>query len=69
MSGAMTRLAILAACVAVVLLSLVHLGEANYKNAPMNGIMFGKRLGSGWYCTVLKKKSKSVLFSNDRHNL
>jgi hypothetical protein len=45
----MTRLTIIAACVALVLLSLVHLGEANYKNAPMNGIMFGKRGPSGQY--------------------
>lgn len=34
-------------CVIAVLLSLAELSEANYKNAPMNGIMFGKRGPSG----------------------
>ncbi|KOB75515.1 IMFamide [Operophtera brumata] len=32
-----------AVCVTIVLLSLADLSEANYKTAPMNGIMFGKR--------------------------
>lgn len=34
-------------CVVLVLLSLAQVGEANYKNAPMNGIMFGKRGATG----------------------
>lgn len=32
-----------AVCVVVVILSLAGVSEANYKTAPMNGIMFGKR--------------------------
>nr|WGD18917.1 IMF amide [Helicoverpa armigera] len=43
MSGAMLRFTIGFVCVVVVLLSLAGVSEANYKNAPMNGIMFGKR--------------------------
>ncbi|XP_061726566.1 neuropeptide IMFamide [Cydia pomonella] len=43
MAGDMMRFTIGVVCVAVVLLSLAELSEANYKNAPMNGIMFGKR--------------------------
>ncbi|CAG4963449.1 unnamed protein product [Colias eurytheme] len=29
--------------VILALLCLIQISEANYKNAPMNGIMFGKR--------------------------
>ncbi|XP_045508197.1 neuropeptide IMFamide isoform X2 [Colias croceus] len=29
--------------VILALLCLIEMSEANYKNAPMNGIMFGKR--------------------------
>ncbi|XP_026332608.1 neuropeptide IMFamide-like [Hyposmocoma kahamanoa] len=39
----MIRITIGVVCVVAVILSLVELSEANYKNAPMNGIMFGKR--------------------------
>ncbi|CAG9134691.1 unnamed protein product [Plutella xylostella] len=34
-------------CVVAVILSLAEVTEANYKNAPMNGIMFGKRGPTG----------------------
>lgn len=44
-------------CVVVVLLSLAEVSEANYKNAPMNGIMFGKRGPTG-------KFGKSVILLN-----
>lgn len=47
MAGDMLRLTIAVVCALMVLFSLVQLGEANYKNAPMNGIMFGKRGPSG----------------------
>ncbi|KAJ0170181.1 hypothetical protein K1T71_014109 [Dendrolimus kikuchii] len=43
MSRIVMRFTIAVFCVVAVLLSLVELSEANYKNAPMNGIMFGKR--------------------------
>ncbi|XP_049882962.1 neuropeptide IMFamide [Pectinophora gossypiella] len=43
MAGDMIRFTIGVVCVVAVLLSLAELTEANYKNAPMNGIMFGKR--------------------------
>ncbi|XP_028157558.1 neuropeptide IMFamide-like [Ostrinia furnacalis] len=43
MASDMLRLTIAVFCALMVLFSLVQLGEANYKNAPMNGIMFGKR--------------------------
>ncbi|CAB3241955.1 unnamed protein product [Arctia plantaginis] len=43
MSGVMMRFTIGLVCVVAVLLSLAEVSEANYKNAPMNGIMFGKR--------------------------
>ncbi|KAL0809791.1 hypothetical protein ABMA28_011287 [Loxostege sticticalis] len=43
MAGDMLRLTIAVVCALMILFSLVQLGEANYKNAPMNGIMFGKR--------------------------
>lgn len=42
------RLTSVLALVAV-LFCLIDLSEANYKNAPMNGIMFGKRVPSGDY--------------------
>lgn len=41
--SAQTMRLISAVCVAIVILSIAGLSEANYKNAPMNGIMFGKR--------------------------
>ncbi|KAM3955909.1 IMFamide [Aphomia sociella] len=37
------RFTIAVFCVVVVILSMAGVSEANYKNAPMNGIMFGKR--------------------------
>ena len=40
-----------------ILFCLMDLSEANYKNAPMNGIMFGKRGPSGKY---------KILFDNLR---
>lgn len=43
MAADMIRITIGVVCVVAVLLSLVEISEANYKNAPMNGIMFGKR--------------------------
>lgn len=46
MIGVMTRFGAAAILIAV-LLCLVDFSEANYKNAPMNGIMFGKRGPSG----------------------
>ncbi|CAH0716865.1 unnamed protein product, partial [Brenthis ino] len=42
MFGILSRLSLALALVAI-LFSLIDLSEANYKNAPMNGIMFGKR--------------------------
>lgn len=33
--------------VVAMIISLADVAEANYKNAPMNGIMFGKRGPSG----------------------
>lgn len=47
MAGSMTKLSVLFICLMVVLFSLFETSEANYKNAPMNGIMFGKRGYSG----------------------
>ncbi|KPI96617.1 hypothetical protein RR46_12647 [Papilio xuthus] len=31
---------------AAILFSMIEVSHANYKNAPMNGIMFGKRVPS-----------------------
>lgn len=39
----MMRFTIGVVCLVAVILSLAEVTEANYKNAPMNGIMFGKR--------------------------
>lgn len=50
MAGDMLRVTVAVVCALVVLLSLVQFSEANYKNAPMNGIMFGKRGPSGEWC-------------------
>ncbi|XP_045457750.1 neuropeptide IMFamide-like [Melitaea cinxia] len=41
------RLTSVLALVAV-LFCLINFSEANYKNAPMNGIMFGKRVPSDY---------------------
>ncbi|XP_030032890.2 neuropeptide IMFamide isoform X2 [Manduca sexta] len=43
MAGNMMRFTATMLFVMAVLLSLAVISEANYKNAPMNGIMFGKR--------------------------
>ncbi|CAH0599853.1 unnamed protein product [Chrysodeixis includens] len=43
MSGDMMRFTVGVVCLVAVILSLAEVSEANYKNAPMNGIMFGKR--------------------------
>ncbi|XP_026749226.1 neuropeptide IMFamide [Galleria mellonella] len=39
----MLRFTVAIICAIIVILSLAGVSEANYKNAPMNGIMFGKR--------------------------
>ncbi|CAK1593439.1 unnamed protein product [Parnassius mnemosyne] len=43
MAGKMTSSTVWFVCLVAVLLSLFEVSQANYKNAPMNGIMFGKR--------------------------
>ncbi|CAG5053176.1 unnamed protein product [Parnassius apollo] len=43
MAGNMTSSTIWCVCFVAILLSLIEVSQANYKNAPMNGIMFGKR--------------------------
>ncbi|NP_001124359.1 neuropeptide IMFamide-like [Bombyx mandarina] len=42
MSRAVMRMTV-TFCIVAILLCLLDFSEANYKNAPMNGIMFGKR--------------------------
>lgn len=56
MSGHMMRFTIGLVCVVAVLLSLAEVSEANYKNAPMNGIMFGKRGPTGKKLFFLQSK-------------
>ena len=46
MFGPLSKLSF-ALVLVTILFCLMDLSEANYKNAPMNGIMFGKRGPSG----------------------
>lgn len=47
MAGHAMKFTVWLACMVVVLFTVIEVSQANYKNAPMNGIMFGKRVPSG----------------------